>query len=185
LSTIDEDLQILDTKFKQLKLDYDQYFLGSRPREPAMLRAEVQKMIVMFSNTPIQNTASRFRFNSINSRYQAFKRQWDVTVRQIDAGTYARHVFKANLKDRMNANTTDRAERAKTGAAAGAEERLFESYLVAAKSCGQNVASLTPEKLQKAVAKQEAEMRKKLGCDQVKFKVIVQNGKVKLKASAA
>ncbi len=37
---IEEDLQTLDIKMKQLKLDYERYFLGTRPREPAMARSE-------------------------------------------------------------------------------------------------------------------------------------------------
>ncbi len=85
MESIDEELQVLENKTKQLKLEYEQYFLGTRPREPAQLRAEVQKIIFRHSNQPIKNTAARFRFNSMNSRFQAFKRQWDLTLRQIEA----------------------------------------------------------------------------------------------------
>ena len=97
---MEEELRLLENKLKQLKLDYEQYFLGSRPREPQQLRREIQKAIAIHSQVPIRNTALRFRFNAINSRYQAFKRQWDQTLRQIEAGTYQRHVFKADLRDR-------------------------------------------------------------------------------------
>ena len=98
--TLEEELQVLDAKVKQLKLDYEQYFSGSRPREPVMLRAEVQKAVARWANTPIQNTAQRFKFNSMNSRFQALKRQWDPTLRNIEAGTYERHDFRADLHDR-------------------------------------------------------------------------------------
>ena len=49
---------------------------------------------------------------------------------------------------------------------------------------GQNTKGLTPEKLQKAIAKQEAAIKQKYGCDIVDFKVVVTDGKVKLKAAA-
>ena len=39
-------------------------------------------------------------------------------------------------------------------------------------------------KLAAALAKQEAELKMKLGCEKVSFKVVVQDGKVKLKAAA-
>ena len=42
------------------------------------------------SRLEAQNTALRFKFGSICSRYQAFKRQWNEVLRQIEAGTYAR-----------------------------------------------------------------------------------------------
>jgi hypothetical protein len=181
--TIDEELQQLEIKVKQLKLDYEQYFLGTRPREPGQLRAEVQKTILRHSNQPILNTAARFRFNSINSRFQAFKRQWNVTTRQIEAGTYKRHVFKANLHDRERDQSS--ANQAKAGRPAIEQgTALFEAYRDAALACGQNVKGLTPDKLKSVVAKQEATLRKKLGCDKVDFRVVVEGGKVKLKASA-
>jgi hypothetical protein len=178
--SIDEELKILETKIKQLKLDYDHYFLGTRPREPAMARAEVQKVIFRHSNTPIQNTAARFRFNSINARFQALKRQWDVNLRQIEEGTYKRHVFKADLHDR------ERKKGRKSAAPSAPKDatNLFESYRDAALACGQNVKGLTPAKLQAVVAKQEAALKQKLGCEKVDFRVVVEGGKVKLKASA-
>lgn len=98
-----EDLHALDHKVKQLKLDYEQYFLGSRPREPQQLRAEVQKRLQQYLATPMQNTALRFRFNSISARFHSFRRQWDNTLRQIESGTYERHVFKAELHERARA----------------------------------------------------------------------------------
>ncbi len=34
---IEDDLKVLDRKLSQLKREYDQYFLGTRPREPVLL----------------------------------------------------------------------------------------------------------------------------------------------------
>ena len=56
---------------------------------------------------------------------------------------------------------------------------------LAAASCGQNVKGLTPEKLQGVIERQEKALRQKLGCEKVNFRVVVQEGKVKLKASPA
>jgi hypothetical protein len=184
VSTLEEDLQLLEIKVKQLKLDYEQYFSGSRPREPSQLRGEIQKAIIMYSSTPIKNTALRFKFSSINSRFQAFKRQWDVILRRIAEGTYERHVFKANLHDRYREQKSE-SPAAAPGASRSAEgPDLFEAYREAARSCGQNVSNLTPEKLQSVLRRQEAQLKERLGCEKVKFRVEVQDGKVKLKASA-
>ncbi len=175
--SLEEDIQMLDIKVRQLKLEYEQYFLGSRPREPALLRGEIQKQITRFSNDPIQNTALRFKYNSVCSRYMAFKRKWDTNLRKIEAGTYERHVFKAKLH-----GVGDSAE-ASPKSAPLANDELFDSYVSAARSCGQNVANLTPEKLQVVVAKQESAIRKKFACKGVNFRVVVEEGRVKLKAS--
>jgi hypothetical protein len=178
----EEEIKILEIKMHQLKLDYEKYFLGTRPTEPSMARSEVQKTVIRFSNTRITNTALRFKFNSLNGRYQAFKRQWDSTLRQIEAGTYKRHVFKADLRDRERA-----PEPNKTRAAAASDAQdgdIFETYRDAMLATGQKTSGLTPAKLQKAIAKQEAALKKKLGCERINFKVVVQGGKVRLKAAA-
>ncbi|HPG25607.1 MAG TPA: MXAN_5187 C-terminal domain-containing protein, partial [Myxococcota bacterium] len=164
--------------------DYEKYFLGTRPTEPAMQRAEVQKAIVKWSNTRITNTALRFKFNSLNGRYQAFKRKWDDVLRQIEAGTYKRHVFKAQLHERERGVGGAAGAGARAAAAGGGSSELFETYRDAMMATGQDTSGLTPAKLQAAIRKQEAEIKKKLGCDRVDFKVVVQNGKVKLKAAA-
>ena len=179
----EEELKILEIRLLQLKLDYDKYFLGTRPTEPVMPRAEVQKTVIRFSNTRITNTGLRFKFNSLNGRYQAFKRQWDSTLRQIEAGTYKRHVFKANLHDRDRDVSPD-AKVARIGATGGQDTDIFETYRDAMMATGQDASGLTRAKLQKAISKQESALKKKFGCEKVDFKVVVQGGKVRLKAAA-
>jgi hypothetical protein len=204
----DEELKLLEIKLNQLKLDYEKYFIGTRPTEPGQLRSEIQKAIIKWSNTRITNSALRFKFNSLNGRYQAFKRQWDTILRQIEAGTYKRHVFKANLHDRerglvdegadlaalggptaampdAGARTASPGAKAAAGGAAGeGGNDLFESYRAAMKAAGQDTSGLSRAKLEAAIAKQEAAVKKQLGCAKVAFKVVVQDGKVKLKAAA-
>lgn len=186
--TPEEELKLLEIKLNQLKLDYEKYFLGSRPTEPAMLRAEIQKIVIRWSNTRITNTAQRFKFNSLNGRYQAFKRQWDNTLRQIEAGTYKRHVFKADLHERERAlRTASDPGSKRTGSGSGssaAASDLFETYRDAMLATGQDASSLSREKLQRALARQEAELKKKYGCEKVDFKIVVKNGKVKVSAAA-
>lgn len=183
--TPDEELKLLEIKLNQLKLDYEKYFIGTRPTEPAQLRSEVQKTVIRWSNTRITNTALRFKFNSLNGRYQAFKRQWDNILRQIEAGTYKRHVFKADLHDRergLSGGPAGAAAKPATGKSS--ETSLFETYRDAMLATGQSASGLTPEKLQKAIAKQAAAIKQKYGCEKVDFKVVVSDGKVKLKAAA-
>ena len=200
--TQDEELKLLEVKLNQLKLDYEKYFIGTRPTEPAQLRSEIQKTIIKWSNTRITNSALRFKFNSLNGRYQAFKRQWDTVLRQIEAGTYKRHIFKANLHDRERGVVDDAPELGAVGRAGNptaaradatgapqagsgaAGNDLFDAYRAAMKSAGQDTSGLSRAKLEAALAKQEAAVKKQLGCAKVAFTVVVQDGKVKLKAAA-
>jgi hypothetical protein len=176
---MEETLQTLDHKLNQLRRDYEQYFLGTRPREPGQLRSEVNKIIVILTNQPIQNTGLRFRFSSLCSRYQAFKRQWDETLRKIEAGTYERHRFKAKLH-----GSGATPPKPSPGAPAAAKDDFFQSYVDARLACGQNVKGLTRDKLEGVLDKQRSQLRKKFGDDSnFNFRVAVEDGKVKLKAT--
>jgi hypothetical protein len=181
VSETDELVQ-LEIKIGQLKQEYEQYFLGTRPREPLQARAAVDKIIARRMSLPSQNTAERFKFSSLCQRLQTHKRQWSETLRKMEAGTYQRHRFKAHLHEKERPSAP--ASPVRNDQAADAPD-LFNVYVEAARSCGQDVSKLTRKQLGSVVEKQSKALRKKLGCDQVDFKVIVRDGKVKLKASSA
>ena len=183
----EDELRELDRKVKQLRLDYERYFLGTRPREPILQRMEADKLITVYSNTPIQNTALRFKFNSICSRYQALKRQWMEILRKIEQGTYERHRFKADLHERTRKasaqeTSADRPPSA-TAESGASEPDLFSEYRDARLACGQGIQNLSPKKFEKLLEKQRAALRKRYGDVEFRFRVAVEQGKAKLKAS--
>lgn len=179
MSSIEEDLRILDHKLGQLRLAYEQYFLGARPREPRLLRQEVQKLVLTYANQPIMNTGLRFKFGSLCARYQAFRRQWEETLRKIEEGSYSRHRFKARL------HAAEQAAGAAPGGEPGAPEpaSLFEAWVKARRSCGQGVESLTPERFEEQLRKQEASLRQRFGGGEFRFRVVVEEGRARLKAA--
>jgi hypothetical protein len=106
-----EDLDLLDIRLKQLKLEYEFYFMGTRKHPPRLLSNEVQRIVGFYANYSIRNTGQRFRFNALRARYSAFKRHWEATLRKIEAGTYRGHVVKANLRDRQRSEAARRGTR--------------------------------------------------------------------------
>ena len=176
-----ETIEILERKVGILKREYDQYFLGTRPRAPILARGEVHKLVAFLSNTAIQNTALRFKFSSICSRFQAYKRQWIETLRRIDDGTYSRHRFKANLHEREQI-TIDSSANESTGGGSPVGRELFSEYVEARRSCGQNVDRLTPEKLEGVIRRQREQLRELYADSEFRFRVVVEDGKAKLKA---
>lgn len=186
-ASLDEEIETLDRKLGQLKREYEQYFLGSRPREPVLLKGEVFKKVNFLSQQPIQNTALRFRFGSLCSRYQSMRRQWEEILRKIEAGTYERHQFKAHLHEKeRGVASPDPAAAAKptaARAAAGGDD-VFEAYLRAREQCGQSIKGLTRERVEAVIEKQRADLRKRFGNDaQFRFRVVVEDGQARLKAS--
>ncbi len=180
--SIEEDLQILDAKTKQLRLDYEQYFLGARPREPIQLRGEVQKLITLYSNVPIQNTALRFKYSSLCSRFLIQRRQWDLILRKIEEGTYERHVFKADLHAKNRPGSRVEPPAPKKARRSGGDD-LYDSFVEACRTAGQETGGLTRERLAQAMEAQGKALREQHGCADVRFRVVVEKGKVKLKAT--
>lgn len=187
IHSTEEALQLLDHKLKQLKHEYDLYFRGSRPRAPAMLRGEAQRIVNVFSNVPIQNTALRFKFNSLCARFFTFRRQWDTLLRQIEEGTYKPHQFKAALNARRARASapaeSTRKESPEPPGAAAAESEFFREYVAARSSCGEDVRHLTPERLQGLLEQKRAAIQRRYGCESVRFRVVVEEGRTKLKAT--
>lgn len=183
-ASLDEEIETLDRKLGQLKREYDQYFLGARPREPVLLKGEVYKKVAFLSQQPIQNTALRFRFGTICSRYQSMRRQWEETLRKMEAGTYERHKFKANLHERVRDEGGD-APATVSAAPRLAGNDLFDAYVEARRACGQSVKGLTREKLEKVLDKQREGLRERFGdkAARFRFRVVVEDGQVRLKAS--
>jgi len=184
---IEEDLILLDARMKMLRNEYEQYFLGSRKREPQLLRGEVQKIITYYANVPIRNTGHRFKFNNLRARYFAFRRHWDHTQRKIEDGTYDRHRFQAALHERERG--APEPEREAQAAPAPAErndlDQLYSAWLDARKATGQPTAGLTREKLAAQLEQQAATIRQRFGAEDVRFRVVVEEGRAKLKATAA
>ena len=179
--SIVEDLKILDAKLNQLKREYEQYFLGTRPREPVLLAGEVRKLILFLTNNPFSNTALKFKFGSICSRYQAYNRQWLDTLRRIEQGTYERHRFKADLHERQAAET--RSAAAMPNGARADDPGIYAAYVEARQACGQDVKNLSPAKLRAILREQEKSLSSRFGDADIRFRVVVEGGKAKVKAS--
>jgi len=169
-----EDLQLLDVKLKMLKNEYEQYFMGSRKREPSLLRGEVQKMVSYYANVPIRNTGYRFKFNNLRARFFAFRRHWDRILREIEEGRYERHLFQAKLRERSE---PVKPQGPGTGGEQPNLDDVFESYVSARQACGQGTASITRQKLGALIEKQSTQLRAKTGCQDVKFRVVVENAR--------
>jgi hypothetical protein len=186
---VDEELDELDQNLKRLRVEYDQYFLGIMKRPPEMLQGRVQKIIVKYANETLRKTHQKFRFNNLNSKYQIHRQQWGRTMRQIEAGTYKGHVFKAKLHERARGvidetpnpfKPQDPAPKAATG---GAMDKLFDAFVAARKRAGDAGPAPDRAKLSEIVKKQTAALKAKHPGAKVKFRVAVEGKKAKLVAS--
>ena len=146
----------------------------------------MQKVIVKYANEPLRKTHQKFRFNQLNSKYQIHRQQWGRTMRQIEAGTYKGHLFKAKLHERARGVLDETPNPFKPDAppkAAGPMEKLFDAFVAARKRAGDAGPAPDRAKLSEIVKKQTAALKQKHPGAKVKFRVAIEGNKAKLVAS--
>ena len=95
---IAEVLKELENKIERLKVLYEQYFMGIEKMEPQVARKEVTRAMLTLQQQYIRNTAMRFKFNTMLQKWQIYITYWNRVLREIENGTYVRHLQKAKRK---------------------------------------------------------------------------------------
>jgi hypothetical protein len=88
---IDECMAMLET----LRARYEQYFLGLERTPPDRERAEVFRRLHHLEHTVVNNTVTKFKLQTLSQKFRTYNEYWSRTLRQIEDGTYVRHVAKA------------------------------------------------------------------------------------------
>jgi hypothetical protein len=92
---IDSALDELENRLDRLRSLYEQYFMGIEKIEPTVPRKDVDRRFWILRRTQIRNTARRFRLQTLVQRYNTFQQHWTRICREIENGTYVRHLLKA------------------------------------------------------------------------------------------
>ena len=96
---LDVALEELETRLERLRALYEQYFMGLEKIEPAIARKDVDRRIYVLRREKIRNTAKRFKLQTIIQRYNTFQQYWQRICREIENGTYKRHLLRAQKQN--------------------------------------------------------------------------------------
>jgi hypothetical protein len=88
----------LEERVDRLRNLYEQYFLGFEKLEPTVSRKDVDRRFMLLRKEQIRNTAMRFRFNVVTQKFNTYAMHWVRICRQIEEGTYKRHIRKAKAR---------------------------------------------------------------------------------------
>jgi len=86
VSETERDLNRLESELKRLEAEYNMYFAGRLPKPPWETRNRVAALVKQYDRAYIQNYGDRFRFSSLQARYQAFIDLWDRGLRAREEG---------------------------------------------------------------------------------------------------
>lgn len=181
-----EDLDELEESITGLQVLYEKYFLGIDRRPPEQERKRVSGKMREMKTVMIRNTALKFRINTMFAKLISFERMWDRTLREIEEGTYKRDVFKAkmHMKDRVEPDKkkVEAAPQPPPQISDDHLRRLYDTYLVARKRCGEPTDGISYDSVANRIRQQVPQLMEKHKAKNIEFKVVIKGGKAVLKA---
>lgn len=205
--TIDEELTLLETQLRRLKIEYEVYFSNPTKKPPTDIEWKVLSLLRKFSDGNRMSFSQRFRYNEMAQRYAIYSDLWRKKSRIREEGY--RRPQDALLSIQGLRPEEHQPEHKAYGvghgvAAAAAPagearpfsvecsdaltqreqvETLYRVLTEAKKKAGEAVSG-NIDSFTSFVQKKTTQLRKQYHCASVEYTVEVQDGHVKLKAKA-
>ena len=182
---IERDLTRLEAELKKLETEYTMYFAGRLAKPPWDTRGRVDVMVRQLDRTPIQNTAIRFRFSTIQSRYASFVELWERNLRAKEEGRGGPFTNVAEQRPTETGEQARRADRVVHVAVIHDPkdettiDTLYESFAQARRDVGASEVSF--QKFSSVVTSEMQRLRAS-GSTDVTFRVTIKGGKAHLTA---
>ena len=77
---------MLEAEIRRLEAEFNMFFAGRLPRPPWETSARVTALVKKVDNSYIRNTADRFRFESLQNRFQKFIELWERQMTNRELG---------------------------------------------------------------------------------------------------
>jgi hypothetical protein len=204
--TIDEELTLLESQLRRLKIEYEIYFSNPTKKPPTDIEWKVLSLLRKFSDGGRMSMSHRFRYNELAQRYAIYSDLWRKKGRIREEG-YRRpqdallsvqgvrpeehktehRVYGVSQAALAAVATMDNAPIRVECADARTEKdqvaKLYQALTEAKKKAGENVSG-SLDSFSSFVQKKTDQIRKQYNCQDVEFSVELTGGQVKLKAKA-
>ena len=194
--TVDEELDLLDSSLRRLKIEYDVYFGGGAKRPPTDTLWRVNGLIKKYSDSQKLNFSQRYKLNALTQRYAIFSDLWRQKLKIKEEG-YRRPqdavlgiTGSAYGPGTRSAGTalggSSKAESSKIACSNVEGEmttvRAFYDRMMAEKQKVGETAGAPFESFAAFLKKKTEQIRKDFKCEAVEYSLEVQDRQVKLKA---
>jgi len=209
--TTDEELTVLDTQLRRLKIEYEIYFSNPTKKPPTDIEWKVVALLRKFSDGVRLSFSQRYRYNEMAQRYAIYSDLWRKKSRIREEGYRrpqdailsiqgVREEKEHEQKHHHAYGVSAAAAAAAAGQSPGAGaphytlhnvdkgereqvERLYNTLVAAKKKAGEKVSGDIDSFLT-FVQKKTQQIRKQYHCENVEYTVELAEGHVKLKAKA-
>jgi hypothetical protein len=184
--TIEDKLSRLEEDIRRLKVEYDIYFNGGSKRPPYDTKLRVESQLKRLGDDRSLGFAQRFHYNTLATRYNAFREVWRRTMKDREEGRDAFTLHRAARE------AQEKEKPFKPSQFACADVRhdvqtikgLYDALMDAKRSCGEAGQDLSFAKFHRLVVERTEALKEKVGTDRMVFSVDVESGHVSFKAKA-
>lgn len=208
MATIDDELSQIERDIRTLKIEYEQYFGGGRPRPPSDTQWRCDNLIKRYAERGADmNYGQRFRYNNLTQTYAKYQDMWRKKLAQKEAGTQQHHFGAAAKAIEAERGRRAAEYQAMTGTKTATQdppakraaahsfamtvsdpareqtkiEELYRKLLEARTETGEKAGTPSLKDFESFVRKKTEDLQDK-GGHEVEYSVSVEGGKVKLKA---
>lgn len=101
---IKQDIDELERKIEQLRIEYEKFFVGIINVEPTALKNRITQLIRKYATYQIKNVMLNFKFRNLTSRFLIYQEYWNRILRLIEEGKNPRDYRK--LAEQFNIKLT-------------------------------------------------------------------------------
>ena len=203
--TVDEELGVLESQLRRLKIEYEVFFSNPQKKPPSDLEWKVLALLRKFSDGARLSFSQRFRYNEMAQRYAIYSDLWRKKSRIREEGYRrpqdailsvqgvrvaeeheSKHPTAYGLSHHKDGAAEDKPFTVQCSDAQserGKVESLYKALTEAKQKSGEKVSG-SLDSFAAFVKKKTAEIRKEHKCETVVYSVETQGGQVKLKAKA-
>lgn len=212
--TTDEELTVLESQLRRLKIEYEVYFSNPTKKPPTDIEWKVLSLLRKFSDGGRMSFSQRFRYNELAQRYAVYSDLWRKKARIREEG-YRRpqdailSVQGVRPTEHEKEHKVYGVSPAAAAVAAGVSSSASAVRAVQPLTVQCSDARAEPEQVEKLfhaltdakkkagesvsgnmdsftsfVQKKTEQIRKQYGCQSVEYTVEMQEGHVRLKARA-
>src|ERR1700746_2071997 len=84
--TVDEELNVLETQLRRLKIEYEIFFSNPQKKPPSDIEWKVLTLLRKFSDGGRMSFSQRYRYNEIAQRYAVYSDLWRKKSRIREEG---------------------------------------------------------------------------------------------------
>ncbi|MEZ4269262.1 MAG: MXAN_5187 C-terminal domain-containing protein [Myxococcota bacterium] len=186
---LEEELGQIAEGIRQLKVQYDRYFMGLDRIPPLKARAELERFVRDSKLGKSHKTGVKFRFRNMRQSLISNATRWDRIMRLIEEGKFKRDrnalqgmgVRTVEDEPKAGAPTTRGGGASAAAASDDPTRKVFETWQAAQSQLG-NTAKVDYEKFRDKLERQKQEQISKHGWKDIDYAVRVKDGKVALVA---